>query len=85
MGLLRFIVIIFFIYLVFRLLSRYIFPWLIKFSLKRFQSRFYEQNPHLRPEKPKKEGEVTIKNVRQEEEAKIPDDFGDYVDYEDVK
>ncbi|MBW6491798.1 MAG: hypothetical protein K0B15_11465 [Lentimicrobium sp.] len=85
MGLFRFIIIVFLVYMIFRILSRYIFPWLIRFSLKRFQSRFYKQNPNLRPEKQKKEGEITIKKVKKEEDGKIPDDFGDYVDYEDVK
>ena len=84
MGLLRFLVIVIFIYLFFRVLTAYVFPWVIQLWLKRFQKRFYDQNPHIRKDKDYQEGRVTIKKVKEEEAANIPDDFGDYVDFEDV-
>lgn len=85
MGLIRFLLIAISFYLIFKVLTRFILPWFVKYSLKRFQTKFYEQNPHIRPDVPKKEGEVTIKKVSHDKDGKIPDDLGDYVDYEDVK
>lgn len=84
MGLLRFLVIAISIYLFFRVLTGYVLPWILKFWLKRFQKRFYDQNPHIRKDKNYQEGRVTIKKVKEDESANIPDNFGDYVDYEDV-
>lgn len=84
MGLLKFLLIVVFIYLFFRVFSGYIFPWVIQLWLKRFQKRFYDQNPNIRQDKDYQEGRVTIKKVKEEEAVNIPDDFGDYVDYEDV-
>jgi hypothetical protein len=85
MGLLRFLAIVIMVYLFFRVLTAFILPWLVKFWLKRFQTRFYDQNPNLRKDQDTKEGEITIKKVAQDETGIIPDDFGDYVDYEDIK
>ena len=85
MGLLRFLVIVIFIYLFFRVLTVYVFPWIIQLWLKRFQKRFYDQNPHIRKDKDYQEGRVTIKKVKEDETVDIPDDFGDYIDYEDVE
>ena len=85
MGLLRFLVIVISIYLFFRVLARYVFPWIITIWLKRFQRRFYDQNPHIRKDQDYQDGKITIKKVKQEEAANIPDDFGDFVDYEDVE
>ena len=80
----RFLLIVLLIYLFFRLFTGYILPWIIRLWLKRFQKRFYDQNPHIRTDKDYQDGKVTIKKVKQEDAANIPDDFGDYVDYEDV-
>lgn len=85
MGFFRTLLIIILLYMVLKLLAKFILPWFVKFSLKRFQKRFYEQNPHLRPEKTDKEGEVTITRIRKEKPEGVPDDLGDYVDYEEVK
>ncbi|MDY0101440.1 MAG: hypothetical protein RBS07_00780 [Lentimicrobium sp.] len=84
MGIIRFLAIAIMVYLFFRVLSVFILPWLVKFWLKRFQARFYDQNPHLRKEQDSREGEITIKKVAKDDPVNIPDDFGDYIDYEDV-
>lgn len=84
MALVKFLVVVVIIYMVFKVLGGFILPWIIRVWLKRFQKRFYDQNPHIRNDKDYQEGKVTIKKVKEEESANIPDDFGDYVDYEDV-
>lgn len=84
MALVKFLVVVVIIYMIFKVLGGFILPWIIRVWLKRFQKRFYDQNPHIRNDKDYQEGKVTIKKVKEEESANIPDDFGDYVDYEDV-
>lgn len=84
MALVKFLVVVVIIYMVFKVLGGFILPWIIRVWLKRFQKRFYDQNPHIRNDKDYQEGKVTIKKVKEEESTHIPDDFGDYVDYEDV-
>lgn len=84
MGLMKFLLIVITFYLIFKVVGRYLLPWAMKIWLQRFQKRFYDQNPHIRKDKDYQEGRVTIKKVKDEEAVNIPDDFGDYVDYEDV-
>ncbi len=86
MGLLRFLLTVFFIYFAFRVLSTYIFPWMVRRSVNKYKDRFYEENPHLKRDRnQKKEGQVTIHRISPEKEDKIPDDLGEYTDYEEIK
>ena len=87
MGLIRFLLIVFLIYLFFRVFSRFILPMLVKLTLRKVQTRFYEQNPHLRPDpsQKEKEGKVTIKRVSKDKDNRDSSDMGEYVDYEEVK
>ncbi|MBK6347919.1 MAG: DUF4834 domain-containing protein [Bacteroidales bacterium] len=85
MGLLRFLLIVFLIYLFFRVFNRFILPLLVRVTLRKVQTRFYEQNPHLKPEAPQKEGKVTIKRVSKDKDNHDSSDLGEYVDYEEIK
>jgi len=85
MGLLRFLLILFFVYLFFKVFNRFIFPLLIRLTMRKVQDRFYEQNPHLRPESPQKEGKVTIKRVSRDKNDRTTRDEGEYIDYEEIK
>lgn len=85
MGLIRLIIIIISVYLFFRLFSRIILPMLVKVTMRRFQNRFYEQNPHLRPEPPREEGKVTIEHIPDDKPGSTASDAGEYVDYEEIK
>ncbi|MFC1732761.1 hypothetical protein ACFL6I_20870 [candidate division KSB1 bacterium] len=70
------------IYLLFRVMVKYLFPYLLRWYLKRFQNKFYEQNPHLKKEQNKKDTKVHIKRPGS---RKInTDTIGEYVDYEEV-
>jgi hypothetical protein len=86
-GLFRFLLILIVIYYVFKLLVRFVFPFVVKNYLNKMQRNFYEQNPHLDPDAKKKEGEVKVdscpENGKQAERK--DDDFGDYIDYEEIK
>ncbi|MFH1121127.1 MAG: DUF4834 domain-containing protein [Bacteroidota bacterium] len=85
MGLLRFLFIVFLIYLFFRIFNRFILPFLVRLTLRKVQSKFYGQNPHLKPEPPQKEGKVTIKRVSKDKNKQDSSDIGEYVDYEEIK
>ncbi len=85
MGLLRFLFIVFIIYLFFKVFARFILPMVLKSTMRRVQKKFYEQNPHLRPETPQKEGKVTIKRVSKDKDDHDSSNIGEYVDYEEVK
>ncbi|MCD4679502.1 MAG: hypothetical protein K8S00_03850, partial [Bacteroidales bacterium] len=57
---LRFILWILIFYVLFRVLVRYVFPFLVRYFLKSSQNKFYKQNPDI---KKKKEGGVSIDHV----------------------
>lgn len=88
MALIRFALILFITYLVFRILGRYLLPVLLKYFMKRTQNRFYEQNPHLRKEDTKtttgKEGEIHFEKPNKKKSRKINPDVGEYTDFEEV-
>lgn len=85
MGLLRFLFILLMVYLFFKVFSRIILPLLLKLTVRRVQNKFYEQNPHMRPDEPLKEGKITIKKVSEDKNREVPSDIGEYVDYEEIK
>jgi hypothetical protein len=85
MGILRFLLIIIAVYLVFRILTRLILPWLVRRSIKKYQDSFYERNPQIRRKTKQKEGDVTVEKVGTESSGNVPDDIGEYIDYEDIK
>jgi hypothetical protein len=83
-GALRFIFILIVIYYSFKVVGRWVLPYLIKRYMNRFQKKFFEQNPNLDPNfKTKEEGEVKIKYPNKTKTES--DSIGDYVDYEEVK
>lgn len=87
MSLIRIIATFILIYLIFRLFTSLVLPWLIQWYLKRFKKKFYEQNPHLRQEEeqPRKgRSKVRITYKQSGYRSKSLDDVGDYVDFEDV-
>jgi len=91
MQLLRTIAIIFIIIYGFRLLSRYVFPWLLKRWINKKMGQFQNQtNAQFREQQKAQqfakehEGEVKIK-TRGTKTKPDTDDIGDFVDYEEVE
>ena len=81
----RLILILLIIYIIYRLLVRYILPRLVKNFLKRQQGKFFEQNPSFREEENRKEGEVKIDHLHEEPGNAKKKNIGEYVDFEDVE
>lgn len=90
MGLLRTILIIAAFYYGFKLLSRYVFPWLLKRWVNKKMGQFQNQaNSQFQDQQKAKdfaknrEGEVKIKS-RGNQDKSESDGMGDFVDYEEV-
>ena len=71
-------------YLLFRVMVRFLFPILAQWYVKRFQKKFYEQNPHLKDDKKKNANKVRIKRPDSSRRMNT-DRMGEYVDYEEVE
>ena len=81
----RLILILLIIYIIYRLLARYILPHLVKNLLKRQQGKFFEQNPSFREEENRKEGDVKIENLREKAGNTEKKNIGEYIDFEEVE
>lgn len=91
MQILRTIAIIFIIIYGFRLLSRFVFPWLLKRWLNKKMGQFQNQantqfQEHQKAQQfaKEQEGKVKIKS-RSSKSKPDTDDIGDFVDYEEVE
>lgn len=83
-ALLRFLFVVILIYYGFRLVIRYVVPWMIARFMKKQQEKFNQMNGFADTNyNQKKDGEVNIK-TRQAHKTKEDDNFGEYVDFEDV-
>jgi hypothetical protein len=80
MQLLRTILIILVVYYLFKLIARYVLPWIAKYFIKKVSRQYQDQN---REPPRKKEGEISI-DYKPEKKTKL-DDLGEYVDYKEVK
>ena len=86
LGLLK---ILFYIYVgfhLFRLISRLVMPYVLRFFMKKAQRNFkqkFGQQRHQAP--PKKEGEVSVDYSSQKERKTTTTSIGEYVDFEEVE
>jgi len=80
MGFLKFLLIVFIIFYVLMLLGRYF----LKRFIARNSSQFSNAQTHNTKYKKMREGETFVE-YKPQEKKQIPDDEGDYVDYEEVK
>ncbi|MCK5028727.1 MAG: DUF4834 family protein [Bacteroidales bacterium] len=77
MALVRFLLILFIIYFVIRIFTRYVFRSYVKNMQHNFENQQNKNNN-------KKEGDVTV-NTKPKTGKKIDKDEGDYVDFEEIK
>jgi hypothetical protein len=84
MGLIRTLLIIAVIYFSLRLISRFVFPFVARYFMKKASETLQEQMRSTQQgQKIYQEGEVTIRKKDQKDQAKGMDE-GEYVDYEEV-
>lgn len=77
MALIRFLLILFIIFFVIRIFSRFVLRRYVKNMRNQYEN---QQNQYNK----KHEGDVTI-NTKPEMDKKIDKDEGDYIDYEEIK
>lgn len=82
MGLIRFIFTLMLIYLLFRLLGKYVFPLFAKRYVNKQKKEYYRQNPEADPNR--KEGDIHIKRSSDRKKQRVNADAAEYVDYEEV-
>ncbi len=92
MQILRTIAIIILFYYGFKLLAKYVFPFLLKRWVNKKMGQFQNQGQSQFNEEEKAkdfakehEGEVKIKTSRQERSKTETEGMGDYVDFEEVE
>jgi len=85
MGVIRFLIIFAAVYYGFKLLSRFVFPYLVQYLFKKAQRNMNDQfGPQFREEQ-REEGEITIEQAKGKKSSNdSAKDAGEYVDYEDV-
>lgn len=85
MGLLKTLLIIALVYYLFRLTTRFIFPFLLKYFIGKTQRDFGNWENGDEQQHKKKEGEISIDYVsRKDKNKKDKSDEGEYVDFEEV-
>lgn len=86
-GLVKFLFILIVVYYAFKLLGRYLFPFLIKYFIKKTQQKMgIEPEVDIKKAK-KKVGQVNIDYIPKKEKKKGSENLDksdDYVDFEDV-
>ncbi|MFK5856905.1 MAG: DUF4834 domain-containing protein [Bacteroidota bacterium] len=83
-ALLRFIFIVVLVYYGFKLIARYVMPWVIARFIKKQQEKFNNMGGFPNPNSnTRDEGDVHIK-TKKPNSTKNDDGFGEYVDFEDV-
>ncbi len=86
MTLLRIIIVFILIYLVFRVITLYIMPWLLKKFIERQRKKYYErtgQKDNSYNTKNKSERDINISNNGKKQLS--TDDVGEYVDFKEIK
>ena len=83
-GLLRIIFIFGIIYIIYRFLTRYLFPLLLGNFVNRHMNQTFGEEPNKNKGKTRREGEVTIDNIP-ETKKNYPKNTGEYVDFEEIK
>lgn len=79
MGFLNFIFVLFLVFLLFRIIFKYVFPFFLVRWIKRRERKYNKMY-----NKPKKEGEINIEVIPEDHESTIDPDAGEYIDFEEV-
>ncbi len=85
MGLLRFAAIAFLIYLLFRLIVRFLLPWLAKYFVKKATQNLQDQmNAKTEGEKIYQDEKVVIRKTNQKKSGDSKSTDDEFVDFEEV-
>ena len=91
-GFIKTLLIILFFYYGFKVVARFLAPFLMRYAAKKMQEKFKNQMEQQmggfgfgQQEKPKKEGEVHVKSKKTSHEKINTESSGDYVDFEEIE
>jgi len=86
MTLLRIIGIFILIYLVFRLITMYVMPWLLRKFIERQRKKFYGEDHSKRGHSKQSSDEREDVHINIKGKKKVSsDDIGEYVDFKEIK
>ena len=85
MSFFRVVFIIILLYYLFKLIMRYVAPYLLSLFIKKAQNRMMNNMGEKPDAKPKKEGEVNVDYVPQKKKSGKKDELGDVIDFEEVE
>jgi hypothetical protein len=84
-ALFRIILIFVIVYYVFKLLGRYLFPYMVKNQVEKMQEKQARSHRDYANQRKAQEGKVTIDyNTKKNKQKRDNDQPGEYVDYEEV-
>lgn len=81
-GLLRFFLLLFILWLGFRIVFNYVLPWFLMHFMNKQQKKY---NDFFQQEETKKEGDIEIKVMSKDRQNKSKESFGEYIDYEEIE
>ncbi len=85
-GFIRTLLFIIFFYYLFKLIARYVFPFLLKKGVENMQKKQQQEFDRFREEAMKREGEVKVETKGKPNRSTTTDDTeGEYVDFEEVE
>ena len=85
MGFIKFVFFVIVIYYLFKLIARYVMPYLLSLFIKRAQDQMMgNMSNNSGAKSSKKEGEVSVKTNPQKTSKANKGNIGDYVDFEEV-
>jgi len=85
MEFIRFVIILLIIYYAVKLISVYLFPFLLKRYLSAMGRKYQNRHTGYKNVKKKKEGEVTIDYKPESNDNLNKNNVGEYVDYEEIR
>ncbi len=83
MGLIRLALFLLLIYLLAKLFTRYLLPYILKRFIRKTEEKYKRQQQEYQ-DQTKKEGDIRINYKNKKHQHKKTDDLGEYVDYEEV-
>jgi len=85
-GFIRTLLFIIFFYYLFKLIARFVLPFLIKKGVENMQKKQQQEFDRYREEAAKREGEVIIRTKgKSKSKTKGEDTEGEYIDFEEVE
>ncbi len=72
------------IYLIFRVLTAYVFPLIVRWYLGRYKKKFYNDNPWAAEAAEKRKKESIHQSGKDKTKKPDTDRLGEYVDFEEI-